>query len=131
MPPANEDFPQHLKQFIAQQIRSVSQLEMLLLVRSDRERSWTSEELGRALYLAAEMCAQQLEELEAGGLVKAAANSERRYSYAPADAVIDRTVGELAEMYQQRRVSVITAIYSEPIDKIRTFAEAFRFRKEK
>jgi hypothetical protein len=30
----------------------------------------------------------------------------------------------------KRRVTVINSIYSKPIDKIRTFADAFRLRKD-
>lgn len=127
---ADERFPEHLRRFLADKIRSVSQLEMLLLFRSEPERDWSADEIGRALYIAPDMCADQLEQLHAGGLL-AAGNAPRHYRYAPRDAETDKTMAETAAMYQERRVTVITAIYSEPIDKIRTFAEAFRLRKEK
>jgi hypothetical protein len=37
---------------------------------------------------------------------------------------------QLAALYQERRVAVITQIYSKPVKKVQTFADAFRFRRE-
>lgn len=122
--------PEHLNRFLAEKIRSVSQLEMLLLVRSAPDRAWSADEICRALYIAPEMCIEQLEQLRASGLF-ATGTAPGQYQYAPQDPALADTMAELAVMYHQRRVTVITAIYSEPTDKIRTFADAFRLRKEK
>ena len=43
---------------------------------------------------------------------------------------LDELVGSLEKVYEERRVSVITLIYSKPVDKVRTFADAFRLRKD-
>lgn len=41
------------------------------------------------------------------------------------------TVGdEICELYRTRRHSLINAIYDHPIDTIRSFAEAFRIKKD-
>jgi hypothetical protein len=39
-------------------------------------------------------------------------------------------VDEVAAAYPRFRVSIINLIFSKPIDKIRTFADAFRLTKE-
>jgi hypothetical protein len=44
---------------------------------------------------------------------------------------LDAAVAQLAKDYAERRVSVITLIFSKPVDKLRTFADAFRLRKDK
>jgi hypothetical protein len=42
----------------------------------------------------------------------------------------DQLIDQLADLYQQRRVAVITQIYSRPVKNVQTFADAFRLRKE-
>ena len=126
-----DDFPQDLKAFLAENVRSVAQLEALLLLRRERERAWTAAEVSRALYTTEEMCTSQLSELEARGLLHGNVESAKVYRYQPQSAELEELVNRLATLYAERRVSLITAIYSEPGGKIRTFAEAFRFFKEK
>ena len=45
-------------------------------------------------------------------------------------AEIDHVIEMLAETYRDRRLAVTNEIYSKPLDKVKTFAEAFRLRKE-
>ena len=126
-----DEFPEELRQFLAEHISSVAQLEVLLLLRSDREREWTAAEVSTALYTTAEMVAEQLAELHRRGLLSAHDGPEPRYRYWPSTPERDARVTQLEAMYRERRVAVITAIYSQPIDKVRTFADAFRLRKDK
>ncbi|MBI3467767.1 MAG: hypothetical protein HY000_32565 [Planctomycetes bacterium] len=124
------DLPDDVKRFIVENVRSVAQLEMLLLLRANRNTLWTAESVSRALYTTPEMMAAQLAELQARGLLVSNEASDRQYRYEPKTAELDRTVGELEQIYKERRVSVISQIYSAPVDKVRTFADAFRLRKE-
>ena len=48
-----------------------------------------------------------------------------RYGPEPID---DRSA--LDRAYAERRVTVINLIFSKPIDKLRSFADAFRIKKE-
>ena len=125
-----EDFPDDVRQFLAEHISSVAQLEVLLLLRGARERQWTAEDVGKALYTTPEMVAAQLEELRARGLLTAAGDGAARYQYWPASPELDARTERLEQTYRERRVAVITAIYSQPLDKVRTFADAFRLRKD-
>ena len=127
----SDEFPEDLKQFLAGHISSVAQLEALLLLRSRRDREWTPEEVSRSLYTTAEMAGEQLSELHARELVTRKENSGVRFQYRPATADLEAQVARLETMYRERRVAVITAIYSQPLDKVRTFADAFRLRKDK
>lgn len=124
------DFPAEVEQFILQQIESLAQLEGLLLMQQDRNRDWDAEELAKALYTSAETCATLLTDLERRGLVVVADSAGPRYRYQPAHANTDRLVAELAAIYQQRRVAVVTLVYSKP-GKVQTFADSFRLRRDK
>jgi len=125
----NEDFPADIKQFIADTIDSVAQLEVLLLLRSEPSKVWTAQEAGKALYSAADVTALLMADLHAKHLL--ATGGENGFVYRPEQAELAALVDQLAELYRQRRVAVITAIYTKPIDKIRSFADAFRLRKDK
>jgi hypothetical protein len=126
------ELPDDVRQFVVCNISSVTQLETLLLLRGDREREWTADEMSHALRAAVRGMADQLSELVSEGLVYLTYSPEARYRYRPsADEPLDSLVGRLAELYQERRVAVISLIYSEPVNKARSFADSFRIRKDK
>jgi hypothetical protein len=125
----NVEFPPELKRFLDEHIESLGALETLLLLRNGRERDWEVAEVAKELYITTNMCALQLADLTRRGLVVAAPDGTR-YRYGPVDAARDQLIGDLAAVYTQRRVTVITLIYSKPQDRVRTFADAFRLRRE-
>lgn len=122
-------FPDEIKQFILQNVESLAQLEGLLLLHQDGEHTWDAEELAKALYTSPETCQALLADLQRRGLAAVADSAGPRYRY-QSDAQIERLVGKLADLYQQRRVAVITIIYSKP-GKVQTFADSFRLRRDK
>jgi hypothetical protein len=125
------DLPDDIQNFIAINISSVAQLELLLLLRAEADREWSADDVSQALRAAASGMAGQLEDLEAKGLLYVTHSPESRFRYRPRDAEQDAVVARLADLYRERRVAVISLIYSERIDKARSFADAFRIRKEK
>jgi hypothetical protein len=126
----SDEFPADIKQFIADQIDSVAELELLLLLRNDPSKEWTPQEAGKALYASADGISMQMAALHSKRLL-AAGTGEPTYVYRPANAELSGQVDRLADLYCHRRVAVITAIYTKPIDKIRSFADAFRLRKDR
>lgn len=101
------------------------------MLRKHGERQWTAGQVSCELYTTAEMAAQQLADLSKRNLLEVADGSEPQYRYAPAGSGLDAQVAMLDKAYRERRVAVITFIYSHPVEKVRTFADAFRLRKEK
>ena len=122
-----DDFPIDVRQFIGQNIGSLAQLEALLLLRRDPERSWTADEIAKALYITPEMAAPLLQGLALRGF---ATSVETCYRYQVKEDGIAHAIEQLARLYQERRVAVITEIYSKPPNKVQTFADSFRLRKE-
>jgi hypothetical protein len=121
-----EDIPAPVLQFLADHIRSIAQLELLLMVHRDRQRSWTVADAAKELYTAASMTEPLLESLRAIGLVNLRGD---QYQYAPKSKSLDGIVEDLAQVYQQRRVTIVNLIYSAPVQKPQDFADAFRIRK--
>lgn len=122
------EFPAELEHFIAQNIESLAQLEALLLLHKDPDRQWDCASLSQQLYISPDMCGGIVGDLERRGFIGQVDEGRFRY-HAPA-AEADRLISELDALYQQRRVAVITLIYSKPVKKVQTFADAFRLRKE-
>jgi hypothetical protein len=121
--------PNDVREFIGRHIESVAQLETLLLIRKEPQRSWTADELARRLYLSDKMCKAMLDDLARQNYLICGPDHES-FAYAGADLPADKFLGLLADLYLERRVAVISEIHSKPISKVRTFADAFRFRKD-
>jgi DNA-binding Lrp family transcriptional regulator len=124
------DFPEEVRQFIAHHIDSVEQLEILLLLHRQPRRTWNSEALARELRIAPESARERLEDMVHDGLLLRQGVSPEEYRYGPESMKLDDAVRGLAAEYARRRVTVISLIYSKPIDRIRIFADAFRIRQD-
>jgi hypothetical protein len=124
-----DDFSADVRQYIDQHIESLAQLEALLLLRREPERTWDAADAAKALYILPEQAGTLLADLSRRGFAAAIDANATKYRYQAA-ADVDRVIGELAQAYQDRRVAVISQIYSKPLNKVQTFAEAFRLRKE-
>lgn len=125
-----DDFSSDVKQFIDQNIESLAQLEALLLLREDPQRTWDAAEIAKVLYIPPELAETLLADCNRRGFAKAMPSTPGRYSYGPTDAALDDLIGRVAISYQDRRVAIISLIYSKPLNKVQTFADAFRLRKE-
>jgi hypothetical protein len=124
----HDEFPADLKQFIDFYIESVPQLEALLLLRGDPARRWQAADVAKSLYIPENIAASLLTEFVRRGFATLEPNAG--YVYRSQDAEIDRLVEQLTQAYQERRVAVVSLIYSKPLNKVQTFADAFRFGKE-
>jgi hypothetical protein len=121
--------PEDVHGFLHQNIESVEQLEVLLLLWRTPERGWTSDAVATAVYSHPSSVVRRLAMLLGQGLLR-----EREpgcYQYAPRTADIHHTVTRLDQAYRERRVAVITLIASKPIENVRAFSDAFRIRRKK
>jgi hypothetical protein len=126
-----DEFPADIKQFISANIKSVADLEVMLLLREHRDRAWTAAEVSQKLATSKEMATIQLHRLcERDLLILSGAPPHELFQFQPAGN-LEAKVESLACLYRERRVSVITAIYTDPVDNVRTFADSFRLRKDK
>lgn len=120
-----------VQELIVERIGSVVQLEVLLLLHARPERAWTADDVATNLRIDPNWAEAQLAELSGHGLLaRGEPAAARTYQYAPASAAMGGTVDELSKAYAGMRVSVISLIYSKPSDTLKTFADAFRIRKE-
>ena len=122
------DLPDDVDRFIADHVDNLEQLEILLLLRGQRSREFEPREVTAELRLGPESAPERLADMTARGLL-AASGDPPRYRYQPDGAETERVIGELARCYAERRVSVITRIFSPRSDSVRSFADAFKLRR--
>jgi hypothetical protein len=125
-----DDFSSDVKQFIDRYIESLAQLEALLLMRNNPHQSWNAAEIAKSLYIPQEMAVTLLADFVRQSFITGKPASEGRYIYNANDPNLDQLVNKVASAYQERRVAIISLIYSKPLIKVQTFADAFRLRKE-
>jgi hypothetical protein len=105
---------------------SIWALELLLVLHRSPDEAWQDADLIVPLRANARVVAESLAALCGKGL--ATADEAGRYHYCPASATLGQAVDALAELYARKPMAVTNAILSGRNDKIRTFADAFRFR---
>lgn len=120
------EIPESLRLFLRRNINSVSLLEVLFLIKRGAPRTWSPEELSVEMRTNPSYAGSQLGELLA---LKFVVFDGTRYAYEPS-----KEDGELIDalegLYNSRRSTVINFIYSQPIDSIRDFADAFKIKKD-
>lgn len=128
---AEADIPDEVKRFLAEYIDSLFQLEVLLLLQARPEVSWTAEQVDRETRIGLESVKALLAGFAQIGFLSVSKGPDLSYRYQPATDELDQVIKLVATAYKERRVKVTSFIYSSPLDKIRSFAEAFRIRKDK
>lgn len=128
---AADDIPEEVKRFMTEYINSLFQLETLLLLYEKKEVDWSVEDTDRQLHMGSQLAGKLLADLHARGLLSLRETPDRLYRYSPSTVQLDQAVSALAMAYKERRVSVISFLFSRPLDKVRSFADAFRFRRDK
>lgn len=127
---AEVQIPDEVRRLIAERITSAEMLEILLLLERDPEHGWTADEISRQVFTVPAAAIGSLEGLVARGLAASDGAANPTYRYAPATADVRRQVSALADAYRTSRVAVIQLVFAKPADPLRSFADAFRVRRD-
>ncbi len=126
----NTDTDEDATAFARAAIGSVSALELLILLRRERQNRYRVTELVRELRSSQLAVEQALDHLINFGLVAGTADSG--YHYQQGSAQFDAICESVQAVYARKPVSLIRAILDTPDEKLRRFADAFRIApKEK
>ena len=127
--PPDDRFPDEIKRFISERIPSVEVLEILLLLFAEPEE-WAVLEVSRELCTSVNSARSRLEELTSAKLLVSINTDPVKYRFNRDDTAMFSLVDRLEKIYKERRVSVISLIYSKPAEPLRAFSDAFRLRKD-
>lgn len=125
------DLAPRVQRFLTTHIDSIEKLEVLLLLRARTDRVWTAPAVALELRITEASAARRLAELTAAGLLVLDGSPGDGYRFSPAQSDDVKSAAELATSYAGRRVSVISFIFSRPMDRVRGFADAFVLKPDK
>lgn len=123
--------PETTRQFLRDHVSSIEQLEILLHLYEKWPKSETSDEIARAMYLSPSSVDARLNAYAERGIVIRSGPEPWNYGLASKESGYGRQIGELAQLYKERRVTVINEIFSNPNSAIQTFADAFIIGKKR
>lgn len=127
---STKSLPDDVIRFLNQHIDSVEQLEVLLLLHRAGESDWSAEMVAAALYTQPASAARRLASLCADRLITASPRQPDAYRYVPDPNGAGELISTVADTYRERRVAVVTAIASKPMENVRAFSDAFRLRRK-
>lgn len=125
---SEDAIPNDVRDLLARYVRSVGHLELLLFLFDGRERRWTIDQLSLEMRTNDTMVKQQLRDLD--GPIRKQQEGPPAYQFFYEDLSLMETVRRASELYRSRRHAMINQIYSQPLDTIRSFADAFKFKKD-
>ena len=127
---AQSELPANVEHFLSEHIRSIEQLEILLLLREKPEQCRTAADVYRIVRSSERSVTETLERLCQQGLLRRLEGTAPDYQFSPPNERLRQTVDSLARLYAERRVKIIQAIYSDRVSEVDEFAKAFRLRKD-
>lgn len=126
---AGDTLPTSVQQFLAKYIRSLEQLEVLLLLRNSPDRSWTSAEVYEVVRSSRSSIEERLESFVQLGFLAKEDGPPATFRYGPTGD-LGAAIDETAAAYQKWRVRVIEVIFTPAVDPAQRFADAFKVRKD-
>lgn len=124
---AENEISEDLRRLIFERIDSVEQLEVLILLKNHKNRSWSSEQVSVELRSTPLSVAGRLVVLKRLGLLQV--NESECYQYSPTNNEIEDLTNKLIEVYRIKPHKVLELIFS-PLKKVRNFADAFVVTKK-
>jgi hypothetical protein len=122
----SEGLPARVREFLLAYVDSIEQLEALLFLASRPTSALTTIEVADELRTAPSSAANRLAKLRDHRLVDVLPGDLHRVH---GDAELAETLRQVADCYRERRVTVVTLIYSRPSDVVRVFTNAFVLKK--
>lgn len=128
--PHQAPIPPDVVLLLATQVRSVVQLEALLWMREAPSQELAPADLAESLCLDEEPVREALVALAGHGLVQTRSGGQQiRFVFEPSPALA-ATLDRLALLYGSQRLALVSLMQSSTDDALRSFANAFRLRKE-
>lgn len=119
---------EQVRTFIRTTFGSIWSLETLLLLRSDRDRWWTRDDIVSALRASDLVVSQSLERLLIAGLVMVEEGGTAHYQ--PVDPALDRLAEGAQQLYTRSPDAVRRMIVAAANPGITAFADSFRLKKD-
>ena len=120
-----------VRRLVASHLASMDHLDVLLLLHREKDQLLSLGEIGSRTQRPGELIVKAAADLEKGGLLREGKDDAgaQAFAYAPASPELSAAVESLVEMYNERPVTLVRAIYDRPPEPVMSFADAFRIRE--
>ncbi len=117
-------------------VGTFEQLETLLLLVREQDRSWTADAVGGRLSVDASLAREALDHLHRVNLLVRVDVAEPEFRYRPARPELDEAVADLARAYRDQTIAVVKVLNEQAVQRIRSsalrvFADAFLLGKKR
>lgn len=116
------------EQFVRQCVDSLETLEILLLLQREPAAHWTPVAIDSHFGMKSGLADKRLKTLLKHGLV--IKNESGGFRFAPKNEELRAGAALLAVAYADRRSNVVNTIFSENLDRLRAFSDAFKVKSE-
>ncbi|HEY3654078.1 MAG TPA: hypothetical protein VGL34_03735 [Steroidobacteraceae bacterium] len=125
-----------VRAFLREHIETYEELEVLLLLQREAQGPWTADLLAARLHITPAALGEALTALRGRRFVESLSVRAEEHYRLPADVARNETLSRLAGLYASHTIEIIKLMSSNSIERIRTaalrsFADAFLFRKDK
>lgn len=114
--------------FLAEHIRSVEDLQLLIALVQTPERWWDAAAAARELSVTRSAAARLLDHLARHNLLDIKITGDVRYQFRPGTDALHEAAVACADEYRRNPIAVLRAVTSQPQRRLRHFADAFRIR---
>lgn len=121
--------PAAVLQFVARRIDTVPELETLLIMSADEQRSWSVADIAARTYVAPKSALQVLQGLQRRGLATAD-ESGQHFRFSPSSDEEREVVQQTGVAYRTHLVSIATFIHQKAAPPVQEFARAFDLKKD-
>ena len=128
LPMSETDVSNDVRQFLVENIRSIEQLEILLLLRASSDRTWTAQEVYQRVLTNETSVRESLERLREHCLIRVAGESTYQFV---SNTETQEVLEKLAGLYKEKPARIIYALYGPQRAELDAFAQAFKFRQPK
>ena len=112
--------------FVGASFRSIWALELLLMLRRTRDRSWAPPEIIKELRSSRVVVDEALNTLTAAGLVIVEDSGGYRYSGVSG---LEEMIDDIEHLYAVKPTRVMQQIVNSPNSKLKILSDAFRIRE--
>lgn len=123
------DLPASVRLFLARYVRSVEQLEILLLFGRAPQGVWSSKKVYDTILSTPHSVERWLEEMTRTGLLERVADQPGCYRCCTQEELLGQ-IQLLADLYHISPVRVIEAIYRRDTIAAQSFADAFKLKTD-
>lgn len=122
-----EDIPPEVRDLVRRHVTSGDHLEILMRMYDAPERAFTRDDLRQTTHIAERSLQRCLDELTDSGIIRRAESGT--WQYGPKNVQDRHALDQLAQMYNQRPVTLVRLVYERPSAPLKSFSDAFRLRE--